>query len=1148
MRTRDGHIVFSPSDLNVFFESPFASWMDRARLEAPNHPNSGAPDAPAADLALFSAMGDAHERANLDKLVAGGHDVWQPADPNARDADCAVAETLAAMREGRGVLFQATLRHDGFEGKADFVRRVERDGGFHYEVLDTKLARRPKPYFLLQLCAYAEMLEAAQGVRPRFVHVVNGDGTELPFRTDDYFFFYRSLKRAFLDAQARFDPAARPIPDARTDHGRWQTVADSILAAIDHPSRVAGITGHQVARLEGAGIRTMRELAETTLSRVPHLDSAIFTRLRAQAKLQRASAGREQPAFEIVVAAGGAVTDAAPTGLALLPPASPGDVFFDMEGYPLAPGGLEYLFGSMIVEPEKGERRFVDFWAHDKPQEKRAFEQFVDWLHERFTRHPSMHVYHYAPYEVPALKRLASTYGTREETLDVLLRHEVFVDLYRVVRQGVRVGEPRYSLKNVEHLYRPARSGDVANAAQSVVEYARWIAAPDGHDHETSAILRGIRDYNLDDCESTLQLCHWLREQQTAHRISYVAPASSKEEAKSSTLTQRDDEFHSAKMLARIPADRSTDPERWRIHELLAFLVVFHRREDKPFWWNIFAKQKATDDELREDPECLGGLVRTEARPTAMPRPARSTLHEYRFDPQETKVESACDCFIAGPDLAKVEVAKIDLDACVAYLRVGPNKPELPARLSLIPASNVPAAKIAASIRRTAELWEASGALSGALATLLHRQAPRVNGVAEGAPLLAEAEELVAGTVRVIRAMRDTTLAIQGPPGAGKTTAASHAILALIRDGKRVALSSNSHKAIEKLMEDTLALAAETGQRIRAVKNGGDKDADVITRFHAAHAGAMRDVALGHDARTRSAQLVGGTAWALADEAAVGAFDHLFVDEAGQVSLANLVGMAPCARNLVLLGDQMQLSQPTQAAHPGESGMSALEYLLDPGQTTIRPEQGIFLAKTWRLHPRLCNFISGAFYDDRLVPERCTESRVVRESLPGSNEVEAGLRFASTPHEDNVQQSEEEADAIAGIVKELLARQLVLEDGTTRPLTTNDILIVAPYNLQVRLLRKRLAAHPLRIASVDKFQGQQAPVVILSMCASRAEGAARGLDFLFSPNRLNVAISRAQSLAIVVGSPALAASRVTSVPQMKLVNLYCRIVEEARPP
>ena len=1130
MRLRDDRAVYSPSDLNVFFESPFASWMDRAHLHAPA---AHTPDARAADMTLLAAMGDDHERAHLDQLLGAGHDVWQP-PAAARDADAKVAATLEAMRAGREILFQATLRHDGFEGHADFLRRVGTPGAFHYEVLDTKLARKPKPYFLIQLCAYAEMLEAAQGVRPRNVHVVNGARETLAFRTDDYFFFYLTLKRAFLEQQARFDPSTRPMPEARADHGRWQSVATAFLAEIDHPSRVAGITGHQVAKLASGAIHTMKELASTTLERVAHMDAQTFGKLRAQARLQIDSAGRATPLFEVIVSEG---EDAA-RGLAMLPPPSPLDVFFDMEGYPLVEGGLEYLFGSMIIE--QGERVSVDFWAHDRAEEKRAFEQFLDWIHGRFEKDPSMHVYHYAPYEVTAMKRLASTYGTREERLDDLLRAEVFVDLYRVVKQGVRIGEPRYSLKNVEHLYRPARTGEVSNAAQSVAEYALWLAAPDGLDHTTSAILGGIRDYNRDDCESTLQLAEWLRERQREAKIAYVPPAA-KDEAKSSTMVQRDDELYAARLLLQlpeVPETRAKEAERWRLHELLAHLVVFHRREDKPFWWNVIEKLKATPEELREDTECLGDLVRID-EPARQEK--RSFLHDYRFDPrQETKVEGGSACFIATPgQLGSVTVESLDLDTGIASLKVGPHR-SLPDRLSLIPGEYVKTAKIAASIRRTAQSWEATRELSGALSTLLRREPPRVGGRhTVDTPLLRENEDLVEGTVRVIRAMQATTLAVQGPPGAGKTTAASHAILALLADGKRVAVTSNSHKAIEKLMEDVLVLAKQKRQRILAAKIGGEKTADVIEVHGITWADGMANLELEGSA---SPQLVGATAWQLADELAVARFDHLFVDEAGQVSLANLVGMAPCADNLVLLGDQMQLSQPTQAAHPGDSGASALDYLL-AGQTTIRPEQGIFLAKTWRLHPSLCDFISGAFYDDRLTPEACTGKRVVRAPEHGLGVGETGLRFVSVVHEENTRCSDEEAAAIEGVVTELLSRKLVLEDGSTRPLTANDILVVAPYNLQVNLLRRRLPG--LRIASVDKFQGQQAAVVILSMCASSGEGSPRGLDFLFSPNRLNVAISRAQSLAVVVGSPALASARVASVRQMKLVNLYCRIMIEA---
>jgi superfamily I DNA and/or RNA helicase len=251
-------------------------------------------------------------------------------------------------------------------------------------------------------------------------------------------------------------------------------------------------------------------------------------------------------------------------------------------------------------------------------------------------------------------------------------------------------------------------------------------------------------------------------------------------------------------------------------------------------------------------------------------------------------------------------------------------------------------------------------------------------------------------------------------------------------------------------------------------------------------------------------------------------------------------------RNLVLLGDQMQLGQPIQGSHPGESGSSVLEYLLRD-QATIPEDLGIFLAMTWRLHPGICEFISGAVYEDRLQPEEHTKDRIVH--LPDHAELvpkEAGIVFLPVTHEGNTQKSEEEAEVIAAAVGELLAGEWSPEAGRSRPITLDDILFVAPYNMQVRHL-KQVLPDGARVGSVDKFQGREAPIVFVSMCASPGEAAPRGMEFLLNRNRLNVAISRAKSLAIVVGDPGLTHAHCSSVTDMERLNLYCRLLESGAP-
>jgi len=308
-------------------------------------------------------------------------------------------------------------------------------------------------------------------------------------------------------------------------------------------------------------------------------------------------------------------------------------------------------------------------------------------------------------------------------------------------------------------------------------------------------------------------------------------------------------------------------------------------------------------------------------------------------------------------------------------------------------------------------------------------------------------------------------------------------------------------------------------------------------------------------AGNRQFELVGATAFALSDQAAVDQFDYLFVDEAGQVSIANLVGMAPSTKNIIVMGDQMQLSQPIQGSHPGDSGKSVLEYLLGD-QQTIAPDFGIFLGITYRLHPDICRFISSAVYEDRLHSDDSTSQRhlVFSETKRKYVTRQSGILYIPVEHEGNAQGSEEEAEVIEEIIGELLQCQLRDFDKSrpaqlsnfvvTRRVQPEDILVVAPYNMQVRNLKSRHLRD--RAGTVDKFQGQEEAIVIVSMCASDGNESPRGIEFLFNKNRLNVALTRAKCLAIVVGSPALARTATSNVQNMELINLYCRIVEEGQ--
>jgi uncharacterized protein len=687
-RRLDDPITYSPSDLCRFMESRFASWMDRLTLD---DRDAATRDEPDESEELVRRRGREHEQAVLRELVDSGADVADVGDAGDRRA-----ATLEAMRAGRAFVWQPLLTRAPFAGYPDLLVRVEGASGlgdFHYVPREIKLAFSARPKHVVQLCAYADMLEAMQGLRPERLEVVLGNRERVELRTLDYVHYYARLRDEFLAFMADFDPAREPVPEARADHSPWSSHAEARLEALDHLSRVANIRTTQIRRLEAAGITTMRALAESALERVPRLETSIFERLRDQARLQVESAGLDRPLHQVV-----RPDPERPDGLALLPPPSPGDVFFDIEGFPLVEGGLEYLLGATFVEG--GERRFADWWAHDRAEEKAAFEGFVDWVYERWRADPAMHVYHYASYEVTALTRLMGRHGTREAEVDHLLRRGVFVDLYAIVRRGLRIGEPSYSLKNVERLYREAREGEVETAGESIVQYQRWLDSGEPRDWRRSPILEGIRAYNRDDCDSTLMLAEWLRERQRDHGIEYAGDDEPEEpgdpERELGEATRR------RSALARRMLAGDDEPPR----HLLGHLVEFHRREDKPTWWETFARHDMTDDELFEDLACLGKLERTE---DPEERRGRSLVLRYRFDPdQDTKLDEGDGCYLAHVPLLEAEIVELDRDAGRVAVRFGPKllgalEGALPTRLSLIPNTRVPAETIAASLERIAE-------------------------------------------------------------------------------------------------------------------------------------------------------------------------------------------------------------------------------------------------------------------------------------------------------------------------------------------------------------------------------------------------------------------------------------------------------------
>ncbi len=652
MQRRDSRLLLSATDLVNFHECEHLSALDRAALDDEAlKAQRTKPDDQAELLFRKGREFEASYLEELKRLHPGAGEVIEIANPF-KDPGKAAAETLAAMRAGASIIYQATFLDGDLLGHADFLRKVDKPsalGNHSYEVIDTKLGRHAKASYVLQLAFYGDLLAKVQQAEPHEMHVVLGDRKSVPFTVSEYSRYFRRLLQRFRKSIGTPPTETYPTPCAKCDMCAWAERCEQQRIDDDSLHLVAGIRSGQVQKLEEAGVTTLKQLAKLKPTRkIPHLPEQSLTKLREQAAMQLLGreTGRlhhhliEHPAGE-------------PRGFAQLPPPDAGDVYFDMEGDPLhGDDGLEYLFG-VHYRDGKGAFKFKAFWGHTRAEEKQAFERFMDWLDQRRRKHPGLHVYHYAAYEDTALKKLSSRHATREALLDTFLRERRLVDLYKVVRESIRASTPSYSIKDIEKFYREAREGDVQTAGASIVYYERYLETGD------ESLLEKIERYNEDDVVS-LQLLHeWLLEQRPAGMPwrkddSAEGATGTAAGAPSPKLQAYLDEVEKirAPLLADLPEEQADWTPEQHGRALMADLLEFHRRNEKPLWWEMFARTELPFDDLLDSVDAIAGLTKV-----------KGTVDEYEYPPQEIKFEAGESAvWLEHPEAANVKVLEADED------------------------------------------------------------------------------------------------------------------------------------------------------------------------------------------------------------------------------------------------------------------------------------------------------------------------------------------------------------------------------------------------------------------------------------------------------------------------------------------------------
>lgn len=1142
MKLINDHICLSPTDLSQHLACRHLTTLNR--LCAQDEINRPQLDDPG--LEVLREKGLSHESAYLDHLRLDGLMVVLM-DESQLD----MKATLEAMKGGADAISQAWLEYGSWRGRADVLLRVpgkSRLGDYHYIVVDTKLSTNTKAGTILQLCVYTDLISNFQGRRPDTMRVVTPGTHFLPeiYRVDHFEAYYLEVKTN-LEKAIEEGNITYPEPCDYCHICDWWQHCDKRLHTDDHISLVANITRGQRSELQRMfGIETLTELGREFLPPGKPVRGSRdgLEKVQHQAQVQLKDRESEMPYFEMLNPLEG-------KGLYQLPEPDVGDVFFDLEGDPFSgdsPVGsatsLEYLWGWVTLD-DRGNPQYHHTWANNAAEERRSFEAFLDEMISIRIQHPHMHIYHYAPYEPGAIKRLMGRCASREKEVDELLRAGVFVDLYLITRQAIRAGVESYSIKELERFFGYVRQVDLCQVGrpkrtlEALLQAGCGIEAPE-------EVREIVRVYNEDDCTSTWRLQNWLEELRNkaiAKGTKFLRPDLKKGEPGEDLRGWQQElsglREHLTSGLPQCLEDRN---KRQKALWILAYILDWHWREDKAVWWEYFRLRDLPEDNLYEEKAAIAGLVWMEQLPRVGHR-ERVSRHRYRYPNQIVEVRNGARLYDAeGKDLGSV----VGIDSLACTLDIKHNLKQSESRPSCVfECTIISTQPLRESLVRLGTWVHKHGIDSGgneslyrAGRDLLLRNPPRRFRGFDG-PLRNDGELGIESARRLAVELDGGVLPVQGPPGSGKTYAGARMIVELVRQGKCVGVTAISHKVIENLLRDTVKAAAEEGIKLNCLHKVNEKSSTPINGIWETKDTKVPLKRL----QAGEVNVVGGTAWLWSSEDYAQAVDVLFVDEAGQMSLANTLAVSQAGPNLVLLGDPQQLEQPQKGSHPEGTEVSTLQHVL--GDERVMPEEiGLFLNETWRLHPKICSFTSRQFYDGELTSRKEMELQVLSGPTKFTG---AGLWLVTVEHMGNQSTSHEEVEAVVAVMKELLQPGVMWTDnkGRMESLLAEDILVVAPYNAQVGDLQESLGPD-VNVGTVDRFQGQQAPVVIYSMTSSSPEDAPRGMEFLYSLNRLNVATSRALCACIMVASPRLFEPDCRTVRHMQLGNGICSYMRQSR--
>ena len=1136
MKINKGKFFISPSDLNNFVACKFT-----IKNEIKFHNKEISKIAERVNDKLWKEMGIEHEKKHF-KLLK---DKYKKSITIKSDLDekHRFNETIRAMEKGHDLIYHAYLVDGDLRGEADFLIKCDTPsdlGDYSYEVYDTKITRNLRPRHVTQITAYSDMLGKIQKLLPKKMYLIDGSDVEHSFKTIEYIDLLNHGKKEFIKFLSNIDKEKiYPEKCSYCNLCDWKDECDKIWEEDNYVNLVAGTNKSQIEKLKKNKVRTVEQLAKTKLVATDlKINSESFTKIKSQAQLQeeKRKTGEDKIIF---------LDPDYGKGFYKLPKPDDGDVFYDIEGYPRMDRPFEYLHG--LYYKDNGKLKFKDLWAKkfDRESEKNIFIELINFFEKRFEKYPNAHIYHYAPYEKRAIRELATVYSSEFPKGDIvnddLLRKEKYVDLFSIASQSIRTSERDMSLKSIEKFYNFERKADIVKADDSVIKYEHWIAT------KSEKYKKDIISYNEEDCISTYQLREFLVKNKPESIDWFVKPEEIKKEPnkyRKKTENKISREDIEIDLIERL--EKKKNKQNHSLVENLQNLVGFHWRDKKPDLWDVFDRAEKSHLELEDDTECIANCVLKSKEPKTI---NTGYIFSYRFPDQNYKLKKGSSVFDvhAKKEIGSVSSIKEKLDKNILEVFCPKKKdrkgnlypvPNLPSLITVGKGYPPTTTQHELALHKFIEDYiQNDGKNYKSIMDMLKRNNPDINGLKKDSVLIDPDNDLNSQSIKIVKDLNSSYLTIQGPPGTGKTYTSASMIIALIKDGKRVGVTSNSHEAIKTLLVEIEKQASLpenkefTFKGFRKAKSGEEKtEWQYITDANK----KPEDL--------NDYSLYAGTSWFFVNPQMHQSLDYLFIDEAGQVALGTTIANATSAKNLVLIGDQMQLSQPTRAKHNGYARKSSLDFVLE-NLDTIPPEKGIFLNTTRRLNEKICSFISNSFYESRLTSHNDANLRSVKLKLdPIKDE---GIFYVPIDHNGCSQRSDEEADLVEKAFNKIIGKEFKVGDKKGK-ISPKDIMVVAPYNAQANNIREKLNKKyqdDIKVGTIDLFQGQEAKVVLISMTTSDVESLPRHKDFFFSRNRLNVAISRAQCVAIIIFNENLLLASTNSIEEMKLINNFCKLLK-----